>query len=83
VDHLPITFLILLLVFGAPVAVVLPVPLAIAGVTASLAGVYFLSGLTPVTYCLDAPNAALGQLPPEVVGDRRLAHLIRLELLHT
>ena len=82
-DHLPITFLILLLVFGAPVAAALPVPLAIAGVTASLAGVYFLSGLTPVTYCLEAPNAALGQLPPEVIADRRLAHLIRLELLHT
>jgi hypothetical protein len=82
VDHLPITFVILLLVFGAPVAAALPVPLAIAGVTASLAGLYFLSGLTPVTYCLEGPNAALGQLPPEVVPDRGLAHLIRVELLH-
>ena len=79
-DHLPITFLILLLVFGATA---LPVPLAIAGVTVSLAGFYFLSGLTPVPYCLEAPNAGLGQLPPEAVLDRRLAHLIRLELLHS
>jgi hypothetical protein len=82
VDHLPITFVILLLVFGAPVAAALPVPLAIAGVAASLAGLYFLGGLTSVTYCLEAPNAALGQLPPEVVPDRGLAHLIRVELLH-
>lgn len=82
-DHLPITFVILLLVFGAAVAAALPVPLAIAGVTASLAGLYFLSALIPVIYCLEAPNAALGQLPPEVVGDPALAHLIRVELLHT
>ena len=82
-DHLPIIFVILLLVFGAPVAAAVPVPLAIAGVTASPAGLYFLSDLTPVTYCLEAPNAALRQLPPAVVPDRVLAHLIRMELLQT
>lgn len=82
-DHLPITLVILLLVFGAPVAAALPVPLAIPDFTVSLAGLYFLSGLTPVTYCLEAPNAALRQLPPEVVPDRGLAHLIAVQLLHT
>jgi hypothetical protein len=83
VDHLPITFVILLPIFGAPVAAALPVPLAIAGVTANLVGLCFLSRLTPVTYCLEAPNAELGQLPPGVVADRGPAHLIRVELLHT
>ena len=73
----------LLPAFGAPLPAALPVLLAIAGVTVSLAGLYFLSGLTPITYCLEAPNAALGQLPPEVVADRALAHLIRVVSLHT
>jgi hypothetical protein len=83
VDHLPITFVILLPVFGAPVAAALPLPLGIADITANLVGLYFLSRLTPITYCLEAPNAELGQLPPRVVADRGLAHLVRVELLHT
>jgi putative drug exporter of the RND superfamily len=52
---LPITLLILLAVFGAPVAAALPLLLAIASVTVSLAGLYFLSAWTPVS--LFAENA--------------------------
>ena len=52
---LPITLLILLAVFGAPVAAALPLMLALAGVTVSLAALYLLSSLTPVS--LFAQNA--------------------------
>jgi putative drug exporter of the RND superfamily len=52
---LPITLVILLVVFGAPVAAALPVLLALASVTISLAALFFLSQLVPVS--LFAQNA--------------------------
>jgi putative drug exporter of the RND superfamily len=52
---LPITLLILLIVFGAPLAAALPVLLALASVTIALAALYFLSHLVPVS--LFAQNA--------------------------
>ena len=52
---LPITLVILLVVFGAPVAAALPVLLALASVTISLAALFFLSQWVPVS--LFAQNA--------------------------
>ena len=52
---LPITLLILLVVFGAPIAAAVPVLLAVAAVTISLAVLFFLSRWTPVS--LFAQNA--------------------------
>ncbi len=52
---LPITLLILLVVFGAPLAAVLPVLLALAAVTVALAALFFLSRVVPVS--LFAQNA--------------------------
>lgn len=52
---LPITLVILLVVFGAPIAAALPILLAIAAVTISLAVLFFLSSWTPVS--LFAENA--------------------------
>ena len=52
---LPITLIILLLVFGAPLAAGLPIVLAVASVTVSMAALFFLSRLVPVS--LFAQNA--------------------------
>ena len=52
---LPITLIILLVVFGAPLAAALPVVLALASVTISLAALFFLSRWVPVS--LFAQNA--------------------------
>jgi len=52
---LPITLVILLVVFGAPVAAALPIVLALASVTISLAALFFLSQYVPVS--LFAQNA--------------------------
>ncbi|MGH7898200.1 MAG: MMPL family transporter, partial [Candidatus Binatia bacterium] len=46
---LPITLIILLAVFGAPVAAALPVLLALAAVIISLAALFFLSRIVPVS----------------------------------
>jgi len=46
---LPVTALILLFVFGAPLAAVLPVALAMASTTIGLAGLYLLSGRLAVS----------------------------------
>jgi RND superfamily putative drug exporter len=46
---LPITLVILLVVFGAPLAAVLPIVLAMVAVTVGFAGLYALHAWTPVT----------------------------------
>ena len=46
---LPLTLVILLVVFGAPLAALLPIVLAIVAVTIGFAGLYLLHAWTPVT----------------------------------
>ena len=57
---LPITLLILVLVFGAPLAAALPILLALAAVSSSFAGLYFLARAMPVSVFAENAVSMIG-----------------------
>ncbi|MBI1742366.1 MMPL family transporter [Candidatus Acetothermia bacterium] len=57
---LPITLIILLIVFGSPLAAVLPIILALAAVAISLAGLFWLSQLFPVSIFAENAVSMIG-----------------------
>jgi len=57
---LPITLLILIVVFGAPLAAALPILLALAAVSSSFAGLYFLARAVPVSVFAENAVSMIG-----------------------
>jgi RND superfamily putative drug exporter len=57
---LPLTLVILLVVFGAPLAALLPVLLALTATTIGLAGLYALSGWLPVSVFAENVTSMIG-----------------------